>query len=355
MSRSGRRRSRPRRRHSAAPLLAHPFARPTTDAPDEIRHAAGAATASTSDECVDDRPVFSEQDTARLTQSSSSTVDDDDVDGSRASTELELPGAMLRERREERGMTLDQVARTTKISKNVLRALEASDVQHLPADIYTRGFVKAYAQEVGLDPETTAAEYLRKVEPLRSRHLPVEQPVPTASSHGTQSAHGAGDAPMLLITDRLHRFGRPALAAAATGLILYFAAIRQGEDARPVRPGDTADYGDVARAGGLLRATTDVGTHTPAALSDQPLRVEFVPRGPCWLSIDVDGVTVFAKLLQAGDHETIDVSDEAVVRVGEPGALSYSINGQSGRRLGPAGVPITVRISKDNFHEFLSS
>lgn len=247
---------------------------------------------------------------------------------------------LLRERREERGLTIDDLARTTKISKPVLRALEASDVRHLPADIYTRGFVKAYAQEVGLDAESTADDFLRKVEPLRLRPVPVADHLPPPTS---------------IESFVRHRTGWLVLAAVAVGLVVYAALAPRTDDPPPAEAVGTGDYSDVARAGGLLPEGAALGDPAPASAANESLRFELVPQGPCWVSIRVGGVTVFAKLLQAGDRETIDVSEEAVVRIGEPGALSYSINGQSGRSLGRAGVPVTVRITKKNFHEFLSS
>ena len=64
---------------------------------------------------------------------------------------------------------------------------------------------------------------------------------------------------------------------------------------------------------------------------------------------------MIAKLLQAGDRYTLAVNQEALLRVGEPGALSISINGQTGRPLGARGQPVSVRITKDNFREFLIS
>ena len=63
---------------------------------------------------------------------------------------------------------------------------------------------------------------------------------------------------------------------------------------------------------------------------------------------------VVAKLLQAGERHTLEASEELVLRVGDPGALSFSINGQAGRPLGRAGEPVNVRITKDNFRDFLS-
>ena len=69
-------------------------------------------------------------------------------------------GATLRNARERRGLTLRVIADTTKISVRALEALERNDIARLPAGIFSRAFVRAYAGEVGLDPEQTIADFI---------------------------------------------------------------------------------------------------------------------------------------------------------------------------------------------------
>jgi len=72
------------------------------------------------------------------------------------------PGAVLRARREAAGLDLEAVARETRVRRAVLEALERGDTGPLPAPVYIRGFVIAYAQVVGIeDPEALAGQYLR--------------------------------------------------------------------------------------------------------------------------------------------------------------------------------------------------
>ena len=69
-------------------------------------------------------------------------------------------GAGLRQRREERHISLRQIAASTKISPSALEAIERDDIKRLPGGIFTRAFVRAYASELDLDPERTLAEFL---------------------------------------------------------------------------------------------------------------------------------------------------------------------------------------------------
>ena len=69
-------------------------------------------------------------------------------------------GGKLREARERRGVSLRQIANATKIAVSVLEALERNDIARLPGGIFGRAFVRSYAIEVGLDPETTIQEFI---------------------------------------------------------------------------------------------------------------------------------------------------------------------------------------------------
>src|SRR5262245_36990962 len=71
-------------------------------------------------------------------------------------------GAGLRQRREERRISLRQIAASTRISPGALEAIERDDIKRLPGGIFTRAFVRAYATELGLDPERTLAEFLEQ-------------------------------------------------------------------------------------------------------------------------------------------------------------------------------------------------
>lgn len=69
-------------------------------------------------------------------------------------------GASLREERERRGVSLREIATTTKISVSSLEALERNQVSRLPGGVFTRAFVRSYAAQVGLDPDRTVQDFL---------------------------------------------------------------------------------------------------------------------------------------------------------------------------------------------------
>lgn len=76
-------------------------------------------------------------------------------------------GARLRRSRMNRGVELEEIGRITKITLTYLRAIEEEAFDTLPAEVYVRGFVTAYARAIGLDPKRVAASYMPRFEEAR--------------------------------------------------------------------------------------------------------------------------------------------------------------------------------------------
>jgi cytoskeletal protein RodZ len=69
-------------------------------------------------------------------------------------------GKELRRERELRRISLREVAEATKVNLRYLQALENDDFEQLPGGVFNRGFVRAYAQFVGIDPDDWVNAYL---------------------------------------------------------------------------------------------------------------------------------------------------------------------------------------------------
>jgi cytoskeletal protein RodZ len=71
-------------------------------------------------------------------------------------------GAALRKHREAAKLSLRDLADTTKLGVRTLEALERNQVEKLPPGIFRRAVVRAYAREIGLDPEDTLRVFLAR-------------------------------------------------------------------------------------------------------------------------------------------------------------------------------------------------
>ena len=255
------------------------------------------------------------------------------------------PADRLRQARERAGLSFEVLVLRTKISRGMLEALETMNLDRLPANTYTRGFVIAYAREVGLDPEPTAADYLaevgRKRDALRATVTATAQP-----------AHGHVRV-VDLNRDVSGTTGLLIMLGCAAALIVYvWAAGREATPAAAITPPAVESPVEPASTASDQPSTpTDA---VPAASAEGPLRLELHAERECWVSATVDGRVVLSRLLKAGDRETLEATEGVTLRVGEPGALRYTINGRDGEPLGQPGLPVTVRITPANVHEFVS-
>ena len=83
--------------------------------------------------------------------------------------DAEWDGARLRRARLARGLEIEDVAGVTKINPTYLRFLEDERFADLPAVVYVRGFVSAYARLLGLDPAQVAPSYVSRCEEQRGQ------------------------------------------------------------------------------------------------------------------------------------------------------------------------------------------
>ena len=83
-------------------------------------------------------------------------------------------GSRLRSEREVRGMSLEEISRATRIPLPSLERLEGDRFDDLPGEVFVRGFLKAYARAVGVDPDDVLAQY------SSARRVPYVAPVPVS-------------------------------------------------------------------------------------------------------------------------------------------------------------------------------
>jgi flagellar biosynthesis protein FlhG len=75
----------------------------------------------------------------------------------------EWSGALLRQLREIRGLSLDDIAQRTKISRGHLKSIEEDSFDFLPPDVYVKGFILQLAKVIGLDAERITPRLMEHV------------------------------------------------------------------------------------------------------------------------------------------------------------------------------------------------
>jgi cytoskeletal protein RodZ len=242
-------------------------------------------------------------------------------------------GTHLREARQRQGVTLHQIAGSTKLSTATLQHIERNQFDRLPGGIFTKGYLRAYAAEVGVNPQEVVDEYLAQFPAVRATE---ELPIVRASA--IESPPNGG---RLL----------SAVAAIALVLVIYGSFQDSGES-------PATSSRDVAQASAPIESlmTESVASGPSPATNRQEwsLHLEIQPMGDCWVSAEADGRLVVYRLLQSGERVTVIAREELVLRVGDPEMFAYTLNGVLGRPLGEAGRPVTVQITEDNYQLFLA-
>lgn len=103
-------------------------------------------------------------------------------------------GEELKRERELRQISLREVSEATKINLRYLEALERNDFRHLPGGVFNKGFVRAYSEYVGIDPEAMVNAYLLEERGQEDVHDGSSLPAPrsaevTAGAAETQAEH----------------------------------------------------------------------------------------------------------------------------------------------------------------------
>ena len=95
-------------------------------------------------------------------------------------------GEELRQRREQRGVTLAEISEATRIGTRFLKAIETDSFSILPGGIFTRSFIRAYAKYVGMNEDEAIALYLQQVNPPASEQTATaEEPLPATTKRST--------------------------------------------------------------------------------------------------------------------------------------------------------------------------
>ena len=150
---------------AALKILAPTLPPASADAPVDVHDA--AQTDAASEASADDQPEIEEEKSSPRSFGEvhvflRRNVEDDINDMVKA--ENEINGSVIRRVREARGVTIEELSEQTKVSKSVLRAIEAHEFDALPARVYLRGFLTQVARVLRVDKKRVADGYLSFVE-----------------------------------------------------------------------------------------------------------------------------------------------------------------------------------------------
>lgn len=300
-------------------------------------------------------------------------------------------GQLLRQTRESKGLTLADVERVTRIRLSYLEALEAEDFDSLPGSVYVRGFLRNYANFLGLKAEEVLALYAKLQKVTASREPPesklrLDVPIVVSAEPARRRlragwvflavllglALGAALwwAYMTYIASGYIQIPWPILLPALTQATLTpsptftpppATPIPTGEIATtvlPVMPTTPAIPSTPSATSSATMTFTPVSTATPT-YTPSPTATStttFTPtpkvyRGveltveitaTTWLRVFVDGLQVYEGTLEPGEKRTWEGLERVGLRVGNAGGVILTVNGELIGPLGEMGQVIDM-------------
>ena len=268
-------------------------------------------------------------------------------------------GASFKKARESHGVSLNQIAIETRISTRFLLAIDNEDFRLLPGGIFNRGFIRTYAQRVGLNPEQAVADYERlaqATEPdvlLRSA-----EPSPNATP---RSFYIVSAGALVLLIAAFYIFTR------STNTVSVTASRPAVETAQPVvkttarvaqrpEPERTESITvPVPEANEPAVATPATAPSPPALVLREPtpvggetLALELEVHELTWIKVSTDGTAVLNRELQPGTTRRYTAQTSIDVVVGNAGGLTMKVNDKTVRPLGRSGQVRSLTITPNN-------
>jgi cytoskeleton protein RodZ len=250
-------------------------------------------------------------------------------------------GERLRREREMRGITLDEISESTKISRRHLESLEKEDFEALPGGIFNKGFVRAYARFLGLDEDQAVADYSAvSGEPAAP---PDQFPLDVHNKPDPKMNPRRSTLPLVL---------------AVVALLAVLAVLWARNRARRAEgPANAAPPAAVASSSSLPTSSLPLDPPaTPSTPSPAPVAATRTPvvsptaehmftvvvkaKEDAWVRLTADGKETWAGMMKADTQRLVRAAKRIVLYTGNAGGIEVRHNG---RPLGPLGSESEIR------------
>ncbi len=263
-------------------------------------------------------------------------------------------GQQLKNAREEKGVSLHDIANITHIGVRFLQAIESDTYDILPGGVFNRAFVRKFAKQVGFDEEQALKLYEEQLEeqggePARHAYYGIED-------FEAKSSSGNG---LLLSFVALLVLGALAYAAYQYFMPSVPDPASQAANVIPPTPTPTETPAPAMSGSPGADASPSVSP-SPQVAPDGAMRVQFAATGEeVWLRVRPDAEQKEEMTLNPGDTREFDVTDRVVLDIGKTTALRITINGRDVdyNKLLPnlkGVVASNVVITKDNYQQYLN-
>lgn len=246
-------------------------------------------------------------------------VEDDPVDEELVEAQAPTVGDRLKAAREEKGLSLEDIAAQTRIPQRHLESIEIADWEKLPAPTYTVGFAKSYASSVGLD-RTEIGDQLR--EEMGGQRFASSQ------AEVIEAADPARTMPKWLVISAV---------VAVILLIVVMSLLNRRSLEQPAETASNPAPAAVTAPPPVnAPARQQAAQSAPAPQAQGPVVLSAI--APAWIQVTDEGKTLFEGMLQPGQTYSVPPGATApLLKAGKPEALKVTVGTAVAPPVGPAG------------------
>ena len=258
-------------------------------------------------------------------------------------------GAILKQEREAKKITLEQVEEATKIRRKYLEAIENENFSVLPGEVYIKGFVTAYLKYLGIKNRPDVVELLHPKEtPVDiSEQIAVAEQVHTEHI-SRKTRHNKKkevfEEPPLTKNTKMILF----ISIAAILVLFVLQGVYSANQSKPNN--DTQSPSGVQQevvqdeTPSVEPPVIEQPAYTGLEMSLEILNLDASKVEKCWMSITVDGQTTEVSLKE-GQVQQVYAMEQISLHIGNAGVVKVTINGQE---LGTLGAP--GKVVKQTFY-----
>lgn len=252
---------------------------------------------------------------------------------------IETAGSRLKKIRQERGLSLEDVSKKTRVHLNVLRAIEGDSISNL-SPIYLKGFIKIYCGCLGLETKDFIGPSEQRQKP--SLNATVGRPI---GARVEKKASFIKDASIKLSAIKPPVNLKKIIIYVVIALIIIFLGVKSIKFVS-ARPKIQLEKVKISLPVSAPKA------HTLQAKINNDLTNGFTlgifARGKSWITAKVDGKVVFHGVLARGRNETWQAREKVELSLGDAGAVELQVNDQRFANLGRSGQSLkNVVINKE--------
>lgn len=266
-------------------------------------------------------------------------------------------GDLLREKREQLNLSLDDIEKGTNIRKLYIKSIEEGNYDKLPGEVFLKGFIKTYGKFLGLDSQQLLEQYKNEknatkvaTETPKSDKETVQpiQEVPEKDNESQQivkeknkkrenipKINSLEDNQAYLQPHKTNSKKNILLVVIILIIIIGGAIFLLSNQSSTETPAPTTTQQQETTS----TPASEPPAPTPVAITDAEVKAEFT--ADCWTEVKVDGKTVLSETVKKGSTLEWKGNKQIDITVGNAGAINITFNNQPVGNLGSIGAVVS--------------